>query len=59
MISGSQKQIYTDSLLSSISNANCDFFVFFSTEDDNVNVLYKRRDGNYGLLQPDVQDDDA
>ena len=36
-----------------------DFFVFFSTEDDNVNVLYKRRDGNYGLLQPDVFEDEA
>ena len=36
-----------------------DFFVFFSTEDSNVNVLYKRRDGNYGLLQPDVPEEDA
>lgn len=31
-----------------------DFFVFFSTEDDNVNVVYRRKDGNYGVLQPDV-----
>lgn len=30
-----------------------DFFVFFNMEDDAVNVLYKRRDGNYGLLQPE------
>ena len=36
-----------------------DFFVFFSTEDSNVNVLYKRRDGNYGVLQPDVPDEIA
>ncbi len=35
-----------------------DFFVFFSTEDDNVNVLYKRRDGDYGVLQPDVLEDE-
>ncbi len=30
-----------------------DFFVFFNMEDDAVNVLYKRHDGNYGLLQPE------
>jgi putative sigma-54 modulation protein len=31
-----------------------DFFVFFNIEDDGVNVLYKRHDGNYGLLQPEL-----
>ncbi|MBE2200816.1 MAG: ribosome-associated translation inhibitor RaiA [Anaerolinea sp.] len=30
-----------------------DFYVFFNMEDDAVNVLYKRHDGNYGLLQPE------
>jgi len=30
-----------------------DFYVFFNMEDDAVNVLYRRHDGNYGLLQPD------
>jgi putative sigma-54 modulation protein len=30
-----------------------DFFVFFNTADDGINVIYKRRDGNYGLLQPE------
>ncbi len=29
-----------------------DFFVFFSMDDSAMNVVYKRRDGNYGLLQP-------
>jgi putative sigma-54 modulation protein len=29
-----------------------DFYVFFNTEDDAINVLYRRRDGNLGLLQP-------
>lgn len=28
------------------------FYVFFNADDEAVNVLYKRRDGNYGLLQP-------
>jgi putative sigma-54 modulation protein len=29
-----------------------DFFVFTSAETDLVNVLYKRRDGDYGLIVP-------
>lgn len=29
-----------------------DFFVFFNPDVNAVNVLYRRRDGNYGLLQP-------
>lgn len=28
------------------------FFVFFNVEEEAVNVVYKRRDGNYGLLMP-------
>lgn len=30
-----------------------DFFVFRNAETDDVNVLYRRRDGNYGLIDPD------
>ncbi len=30
-----------------------DFFVFFNTADNAINVLYQRHDGNYGLLQPE------
>lgn len=29
-----------------------DFFVFQSAETDDVAVLYRRRDGDYGLIQP-------
>ncbi|MBW7885536.1 MAG: ribosome-associated translation inhibitor RaiA [Caldilineaceae bacterium] len=29
-----------------------DFFIFFNPDSNNVNVIYRRRDGNYGLLQP-------
>jgi putative sigma-54 modulation protein len=31
-----------------------DFFIFFNPEDEAINVLYKRHDGNYGLLQPEL-----
>lgn len=30
------------------------FFVFTNAETEQVNVLYKRRDGNYGLIEPEV-----
>lgn len=29
-----------------------DFFVFRSSESDQINVIYRRRDGNYGLIEP-------
>jgi len=29
-----------------------DFFVFTSSETDNVSVLYRRHDGDYGLIEP-------
>ncbi|MCX7990512.1 MAG: ribosome-associated translation inhibitor RaiA [Proteobacteria bacterium] len=30
---------------------NRDFLVFINTETDKVNVIYKRRDNNYGLIE--------
>ncbi len=29
-----------------------DFFVFYNANEEGINVLYRRRDGNYGLIQP-------
>ncbi len=31
-----------------------DFFVFQNAETDDVNVVYRRRDGAYGLIEPQV-----
>ena len=31
-----------------------DFYVFFNAEAGAVNVLYRRKDGNYGLIQPEM-----
>jgi putative sigma-54 modulation protein len=30
-----------------------DFFVFANSESEMVNVLYRRKDGNYGLIEPE------
>jgi putative sigma-54 modulation protein len=31
-----------------------DFFVFVNAEDERIAVLYKRRDGDYGLIEPTI-----
>ena len=31
-----------------------DFFLFQNEESETMNVLYRRHDGSYGLLQPDI-----
>ena len=30
------------------------FFVFFNADTNTINVLYKRRDGDYGLIEPEI-----
>ena len=29
------------------------FFVFLNADDEAVNVIYKRKDGQYGLIEPE------
>ena len=31
-----------------------DFFIFFNPESDKFTVLYRRSDGNYGLIEPEL-----
>ena len=31
-----------------------DFFVFFNVDDQRLNVIYKRADDDYGLIQPEM-----
>jgi ribosome hibernation promoting factor len=31
-----------------------EFFVFYNTETNRVNVLYRRKNGDYGLIDPEV-----
>lgn len=30
-----------------------DFFLFIDSDSEKLNLLYRRRDGNYGLIQPE------
>ena len=34
---------------------NHDFFVFTNAETEEANVLYRRKDGNYGLIEPEFK----
>jgi putative sigma-54 modulation protein len=34
--------------------AHEDFFIFFNVNTNSINVLYKRRDGNLGLIEPKI-----
>jgi putative sigma-54 modulation protein len=31
-----------------------DFFIFYNVNTNSINVLYQRRDGNYGLIEPKI-----
>lgn len=31
------------------------FYVFADAESDDINVVYKRKDGNYGLIEPNFE----
>ena len=41
----------TDEAILEMEMLQHDFFVFLDMETDSVNVVYKRNDGNYGLLE--------
>ncbi len=31
------------------------FFIFFNAKENAINVLYRRRDGTYGLIEPNIR----
>lgn len=31
-----------------------DFFLFFNADSKSINLLYRRKDGNYGLIEPEL-----
>lgn len=31
-----------------------DFFLFFNADEGELNLLYRRKDGNYGLIKPEL-----
>lgn len=41
-----------DEAIDQIELLGHDFFMFLNSEENSVNLLYRRRDGDYGLLKP-------
>ncbi len=46
------KPISVDEAILEMNMVNHNFFMFINAETDEVNVVYRRTDGNYGLLEP-------
>ncbi|MBP2655041.1 MAG: yvyD [Firmicutes bacterium] len=47
------KPMTTEEALLQMNLINHDFYVFTNAETEDVNVLYRRKDGNYGLIEPE------
>lgn len=48
------KPLSVDEAIVQMNLLSHDFFVFANSDTDRVNVLYRRKDGNYGLLEPEL-----
>lgn len=46
------KPIGVEEAILEMNMVNHDFFMFINAETDEMNVVYKRADGNYGVLEP-------
>lgn len=46
------KPMDSDEAILQMNLVGHDFYVFVNSETDQVNVVYRRKDGNYGLLEP-------
>ena len=47
------KPMTTEEAILQMELVQHNFFVFKDADTNNVNVIYKRNDGNYGILEPD------
>ena len=46
------KPLTVEEAILEMNMVNHDFFLFVNAETGGVNVVYRRKDGNYGLLEP-------
>lgn len=50
----SVKPMFPEDAIEQMELLGHNFFVFWDAGDDRMSVLYKRNDGNYGLIQPEL-----
>ncbi len=46
------KQLKVEEAVMQMNLMNNDFYVFHNVETNAMNVLYRRKDGQYGLIEP-------
>lgn len=49
------KPMYLDEAVMQLDVMDSEFLVFTNAESEAINVLYKRRDGDYGLIEPEIK----
>ncbi|MDF2572919.1 MAG: yvyD, partial [Sporomusa sp.] len=47
------KPMNADEAVMQMNLINHDFFVFMNSDTEEVNVVYRRKDGQYGLIEPE------
>jgi putative sigma-54 modulation protein len=47
------KTMNADQAIEQMEFIGHDFFLFVNDEDNSINVIYRRKDGKYGLIQPE------
>ena len=47
------KPMDVDEAVMQMDLANSEFLVFTNANTQNINVIYRRKDGNYGLIEPE------
>ena len=48
------KPMSTEQAIEQMDFLSHDFFLFANELDNSINVVYRRKDGNYGLIQPEI-----
>ncbi len=48
------KPMSVDEAIEQMELLGHDFFLFFNADDEGLNLLYRRKDGNYGLIKPEL-----
>jgi len=49
------KPMLQDEAINQMELLGHDFFLFINAETGNINLLYRRKDGNYGLIEPELE----
>ncbi|MDD2998955.1 MAG: sigma 54 modulation/S30EA ribosomal C-terminal domain-containing protein, partial [Candidatus Riflebacteria bacterium] len=47
------RPMFSDEAAEQLDLFNQDFFIFSNAETNKINVIYRRGDGNFGLIEPE------